>query len=74
MQNFEKNIVYNKSMYDNIENNTVKQLRPLAKSQGLKGCYKLNKSNLIDLIKNVLLHLNKIWIFLRNKGWLTQSS
>ena len=40
------------SMYDNIENNTVKQLRALAKSQGLKGYYKLNKSNLIDVIKN----------------------
>ena len=38
-------------MHKNFQNNTVKQLRDLAKSKGLKGYYKLNKSNLIDLIK-----------------------
>ena len=50
------------SMYDNIENNTVKQLRALAKSQGLKGYYKLNKANLIDLIKK----------HIASSAWVTQ--
>ena len=38
-------------MHNNFKNNTVKQLQALAKSQGLKRYYRLNKADLIELIK-----------------------
>ena len=48
MDDTTKNIVYNKSVYHNIENNNMSKLQAIAKDRKLRGYSRMRKSELIN--------------------------